>query len=103
MNDPFDSYFGTAADSATYLGHHREYTRGELRLALERTGFRVKECRATEEDLSGLLYSFRRQAMPTVEILRHRRAIAVRALGKFWQGLHLPFGRVLWAVGEKPT
>jgi SAM-dependent methyltransferase len=103
VNDNFDSFFDAASALPTYLGHHREYTRAELRFALERTGFRVQECRIVEEDLSGLLYFFRIQSMTRPEMLRRHRAIVVCALGKLWQVLHLPFGRVIWAVGQKPS
>jgi SAM-dependent methyltransferase len=103
VNDNFDSFFDAASGLPTYLGHHREYTGAELRLALERTGFRVQECRIVDEDLSSLLYYFRLHSMTRPDMLRRRRAIVVRALGKVWQALHLPFGRVIWAVGQKPA
>lgn len=102
VNDPFDSYFDASAESSAYLGHHREFTRHELRLALERTGFHVEECRIVDEDLGGLLYLLRSRALSRPKLSRLRRAIAVRALGKLWQTLHVPFGRVIWAVGRKP-
>lgn len=102
VNDRFDSYFDAAAALPTYLGHHREFTRFELNLALQKTGFLVEECRIVEEDLGGLLYFIRSQKDPRAEMWRQRRAVVLRALGKIWQGLHLPFGRVLWAVGRKP-
>lgn len=101
VNDNFDSYFDAAAALPTYFGHHREYTRAELRLALQKTGFRVRECRIVEEDLSGLWYFVRSRPAPRAEFLRQRRAIAIRALGKIWESLRLPFGRVIWAVGQK--
>jgi SAM-dependent methyltransferase len=103
VNDNFDTFFNASAALPTYLGHHREYTRSELRLALARVGFLVRECRIVEEDLSGLLYFARSQSVPRSEIWRQRRALAIRALGKVWQVLHLPFGRVIWAVGQKPA
>lgn len=103
VNDNFDFYFDGSAALPTYWGHHREFTRREVRLALERTGFNVRECRIVEEDLSGLWYFTRSQPAPRAEVLRQRRAIGIRALGKVWKALHLPFGRVIWAVGEKPS
>src|SRR5215472_10079005 len=51
VNDPFPTFFETSREHSVYPGHHREYTRVELRAALERTGFNVTECRAIEEDL----------------------------------------------------
>lgn len=102
VNDAFDSYFDASAELATYLGHHREFTRHELRLALERTGFCVEECRIVEEDPGGLLYMLRSRALSRPELSRLRRAVALRAFGKVLQTLHLPFGRVIWAVGQKP-
>jgi hypothetical protein len=99
VNDNFAQYFHN--NQATYLGHHREYTRAELRYALETTGFEVRECRVVEEDLGTFLH-----------YCRHRRArdnfrsdarnFLVRALGLIWAPFRLPFGRMLWAVGQKP-
>jgi SAM-dependent methyltransferase len=99
VNDGFSHYFENCANESVYPGHHREYIRKELREALEGTGFRVDECRVIEEDLSSLLYFVRKS--PPGELFRQRRAVIVRSLGKIWSPLHLPFGRMLWAVGEK--
>jgi 2-polyprenyl-3-methyl-5-hydroxy-6-metoxy-1,4-benzoquinol methylase len=102
VNDNFNQYFEESADYATYLGHHREYTRGELRRALELTGFQVRECRVVEEDLASLVL-FLRRCSTWKEILSQRRVFLVRVLGNIWSPLRLPFGRVLWAVGQKPN
>ncbi|MFZ3200706.1 MAG: class I SAM-dependent methyltransferase [Candidatus Acidiferrales bacterium] len=96
----FDHFFDTGADGSIYLGHHHEFTRAELSAALERTGFKVRESRAIEEDLASLLY-FRRR-YPERVVSAHRRFLLVRAMGPVWSFFHLNFGRVLWAVGEKP-
>jgi SAM-dependent methyltransferase len=100
VNDSFDSFFDGAAEANTYHGHHREYTRGELKAALERTDFHVLECRIIEEDLKSMFYFLRRKGSRR-EYFQHRQQLLVRALGYVWSPLHLPFGRILWAVGEK--
>jgi SAM-dependent methyltransferase len=102
VNDEFQQYFERSADSEFYLGHHREYTRAELRRALELTGFKVLECRAVEEDLHSMLFFLRRN-FSWREVRNQRVPLLVRTLGNIWSPLHLPFGRVLWAVGQKPT
>jgi SAM-dependent methyltransferase len=100
VNDPFDNFFEGSADANTYHGHHREYTRAELKSTLERTDFDVLECRIIEEDLKSLFYSLQRKRSRR-EILQHRRDLLVRALGCIWSPLHLPFARIIWAVGQK--
>jgi len=100
VNDNFDQYFEGSAESDVYHGHHREYTRTELRAALERTGFKVKECRIVEEPLGPLLYYFFQKRRRPVSGGRARN-ILVRTLGRIWEPLRLPFGRQIWAVGEK--
>jgi SAM-dependent methyltransferase len=95
----FDHFFDTGADGSIYLGHHHEFTRAELRAALERTGFNVRELRVVEGDLASLLY-FRRHR-PEHAGASLRRFFIVFALGPVWSAFYLPFGRVLWAVGEK--
>ncbi|MGH9747234.1 MAG: class I SAM-dependent methyltransferase [Candidatus Acidiferrales bacterium] len=100
VNDQFSNFFESDGNSI-YHGHHREYVRRELRAALEATGFQVEECRAIEEDLYSLLYFIRKS--PRGELFRQRRPLLVRTLGKIWAPLHLPFGRMLWAVGRKTS
>jgi SAM-dependent methyltransferase len=100
VNDNFEQYFEASADSDVYHGHHREYTRTELRAALERTGFKVRECRIVEEPLGPLLYYFFRRRRRPVSGSRIRN-ILVRTLGRIWEPFRLPFGRQIWAVGEK--
>jgi SAM-dependent methyltransferase len=100
VNDSFEQYFDASADSDVYHGHHREYTRGELRAALERTGFKVRECRVVEESLGPLLY-YSRRSRNRAPVSNRARNIVIRALGEIWEPLHLPFGREIWAVGEK--
>lgn len=102
VNDDFQQYFERAADSEFYLGHHREYTRAELRRALALSGFKVVECRAVEEDLRSVIYFLRRN-FSWREVRNQRTPLLVRTLGNIWSLLHLPFGRVLWAVGQKPA
>jgi SAM-dependent methyltransferase len=101
VNDNFQQYFDGATDSV-YPGHHREYTRSELRRALERTGFKVLESRVVEEDLASLIFWLRRN-FSWKEVANQRIPLVVRTLGNIWSPLRLPFGRVLWAVGEKPA
>jgi len=100
INDPFRAYFDSSDDQPVYLGHHREYTRAELRYALEHTGFAVRECRVVDEDIRALVYYLRRRSS-RAEVFANSRALLVRLLGSIWSPLRLPFGRVLWAVGEK--
>jgi len=100
VNDDLNYFFDTCADDAVYDGHHREYTRAEVKTILQRTGFRVKECRVVEPDLAPLLYFWRRdreqaQCLPMV------RDLLLGALGKLWTASHLNFGRWIWAIGEK--
>lgn len=102
VNDNFQQYFEGATDSVVYPGHHREYTRSELRRALELTGFKVLECRAVEEDLASLIFWLRRN-FSWKEVANQHVPLVVRTLGNIWSPLRLPFGRVLWAVGEKPA
>jgi 2-polyprenyl-3-methyl-5-hydroxy-6-metoxy-1,4-benzoquinol methylase len=96
----FGHFFESGTESEVYLGHHHEFTKSELRAALERTNFKVRECRAIEEDLASFFY-FRRRHPNRMNNSNQRRALVVRTLGRVWSALDLPFGRVLWAVGEK--
>jgi SAM-dependent methyltransferase len=100
VNDDFDYFFDTCADERIYDGHHREYTRAELRAALGRTQFQVLECRVFEQDLIPLLHYLRRHRT-RAEILPESRDLLLCALGGIWALLHLPLGRWIWAVGEK--
>jgi len=101
VNDDFDYFFDLCAGERIYEGHHREYTRAEVETALRRTKFRVLECRVAEQDLASLVHYLRRQ--PRSEILPEFRDLLLSALGALWTALHLPFGRWIWAVGEKIT
>ena len=99
VNDEFDYFFNTTADAKTYPGHHREFTRAEIRSALEQTGFRVLECRVIDDDLESLL-NYRRR-VDRAKSITDSRDFVMRFLGKIWSTLHVPFGRWIWAVGEK--
>jgi SAM-dependent methyltransferase len=100
VNDDFDYFFDVCADERIYDGHHREYTRAELRAALRRTQFQVLECRVFEQDLIPLLHYLRRHRT-LGEISPESRDLLLCALGEIWALLHLPLGRWIWAVGEK--
>lgn len=100
VNDDLDYFFDTCAQDAVYDGHHREYTRAEVRTILRRTGFLVKECRVVEPDLAPLLY-FRRRDRAQAQGIAMFRDLLLGALGKMWAPLHLSFGRWIWAIGEK--
>ena len=100
IHGDFDHFFDATAGESVYPGHHHEFTRAELRAALERTHFKVRECRAIEEDLAPLRY-YRRLYPARASEPGQRRTRVVRTLGRVWSALHLPFGRVLWAIGEK--
>jgi SAM-dependent methyltransferase len=97
VNDEFDYFFNTTAGAEVYPGHHREYTRPEIRAALKQTKFRVLACRVVDDDLASLL-NFRRRTKSHFD----SRDFVLRLLGGIWSPLRLPFGRWIWAVGEKP-
>jgi SAM-dependent methyltransferase len=99
VNDEFNYFFNTTADGKTYDGHHREFTRREIRSALEQTDFRVLECRVIDDDLESLL-NYRRRVGRTKSI-SDSRDLVMRFLGALWSTLRMPFGRWIWAVGEK--
>jgi len=99
VNDNFDYFFNMNADAQTYDGHHREFTRAEIRSALEQTGFRVLECRVIDDDLASLL-NFRRRAGHG-KATSDSRDFVMRFLGEIWSALRIPFGRWIWAVAEK--
>jgi 2-polyprenyl-3-methyl-5-hydroxy-6-metoxy-1,4-benzoquinol methylase len=103
VSDPFDYFFEGAAQMTPYPGHHREYIRAELRTALVASGFRVLECRVIDEDIRPALWLARRENNANLlqQLWRHKRNIGPAALGHIWSFVGLPFGRVLWAVGEK--
>jgi SAM-dependent methyltransferase len=100
VNDDFDYFFDMCADQKVYDGHHREYTRGEISTALRRTQFRVRECRVFEQDLISLV-CYLRSHRTRVDVLPESRDLLLRAMGKISALLHLPFGRWIWAVGER--
>jgi len=102
VNDDFDYFFDMCAEERTYEGHHREYTGAELTAALRRTQFQVRECRVFDQDLASLLYYLRRHRT-RAEVLPESRDLLLSALGEIWEFLHLPFGRWMWAVGEKAS
>jgi len=103
ISDPFDYFFQQTSQMTPYPGHHREYVRSELRSALASSGFHVLECRVIEEDFQPELRLALRSQNGSVagKIWRHKRTLGATALGAVWSALALPFGRVLWAVGEK--
>jgi SAM-dependent methyltransferase len=100
VHDNLDYFFDSCSEDAVYDGHHREYTRAEINSILHRTGFRVRECRAIEQDLFPLVRYLRRNRMQA-QGLPKSRDLLLCALGKIWTPLHLPFGRWIWAIGEK--
>ena len=99
VNDEFDYFFNTTADAKTYPGHHREFTRAEIRSALEQTNYHVLECRVIDDDLESLLH-YRRRA-GRVESISDSREFVMRVLGEIWSKLRMPYGRWIWAVAEK--
>jgi SAM-dependent methyltransferase len=99
VNDNFDYFFNMNADAQTYDGHHREFTRAEIRSALELTGFRILECRVIDDDLVSLL-NYRRRAI-NAKAISDSHDLVLRFLGEIWSALRLPFGRWIWAVAEK--
>ena len=103
VSDPFDYFFREAAEMDPYPGHHREYVRAELRAALRGTGFRVLECRAVDEDFKPQYLLAKRTGSGGFRagLWNHKNELGAAALGRLWSAVKLPFGRVLWAVGEK--
>jgi SAM-dependent methyltransferase len=102
VHDDLDYFFDSSSGDAVYDGHHREYTRAEVKTILQRTGFQVKDCRVIEQELGPLLH-FIRGNPSKAKGLPNARDLVLCALGKVWRVLHLPFGRWIWAVGEKET
>jgi SAM-dependent methyltransferase len=100
VNDDLDYFFDTCAEDEVYDGHHREYTRAEIKTLLQRTEFCVRECRVVEQDLAPLWRSMLRDRKRS-GVLPYSRELALCALGTIWMRLHLQFGRWIWAVGEK--
>jgi SAM-dependent methyltransferase len=102
VHDDLDYFFDTCAADGVYDGHHREYTRAEIRTILERTQFRVEECRVVDQDLAPLK-QYKRQHPKDAEGLVSSRDMLLCRLGKIMMTLHLPFGRWIWAVGTKES
>jgi SAM-dependent methyltransferase len=100
VHDDIRAYLDGGATHAVYQGHHREYTRRDLRYALMHSGYVVRACRAIEEDPRSLVRAARHGGAGATA--RRWLDLAAAVLGKTTEWLHLPFGRVLWAVGEKP-
>jgi len=103
VNDTFDYFFEVSKDQSVYFGHHREYTRGELRTALELTGFRVLQCAAIDEGFRAQWRAVRLASLRGwIATLREQgKFLGANILGHLWNGLAIPFGRVLWAIGER--
>lgn len=99
--DNFDYYFDTCADMGTYPGHHRELTRDELRRALCRTGFSPVEVRVEDDDPATILYALTHRGHS--RSWRSYAELGLAGVGRLWSGLRLPFGRILWGVGQKPA
>jgi SAM-dependent methyltransferase len=99
VNDEFNYFFNMTADAKTYDGHHREFTHAEIRSALELTNFRVLECRVIDDDLKSLL-NYRRR-VGRAKSISDSRDLVIRLFGEIWSTLRMPFGRWIWAVGEK--
>lgn len=103
ISDPFEYFFDTASRMTPYPGHHREYVRAELRAAVAASGFRVVECRVIDEDFRPALWLAKRESNGNLlrAMWRHKKSLGPNAIGPLWSLFRLPFGRVLWAVGEK--
>jgi hypothetical protein len=74
-----------------------------LRAALVASGFRVLESQVIDEDVRPALSLAKRKNNANLfrGLWRHKRSIGPAALGHIWSLVGLPFGRVLWAVGER--
>jgi SAM-dependent methyltransferase len=81
VSDEFDYFFNTTAGAKTYPGHHREFTRAEIRSALEPTNFRALECRVIDDDLASLLND--RQCVGSTESISGSPDFVIRFLGHF--------------------
>jgi SAM-dependent methyltransferase len=101
VSDEFDYFFNTTSEANTYPGHHREFTRAEIRSALEQTHFRVLECRIIDDDLASLLNYW--QCIGCAKSIFISTDFVMRFLGHLWSALRMPFGRWIWAVGEKKS
>jgi SAM-dependent methyltransferase len=101
INDEFDYFFNTTADAKPYPGHHREFTREEIRSALEQTNFRVLECRVIDDDLESLVNYWRH--VGGALSITDSRDFVIRFLGEIWSKLRMPYGRWIWAVGQKTS
>ncbi len=103
VSDPFDYYFERTAQMTPYPGHHREYVRAELQMALAACELRVLECEVIDEEVRAAFMLMRREQNGSFfpQVWRHRKNLGPAALGRIWSLLGLPFGRVLWAVAEK--
>jgi SAM-dependent methyltransferase len=99
VNDEFDYFFNAVADAKTYDGHHREFTRSEIRSALEQADFRVLECRVIDNDLESLL-NYRRR-FGAARVISDSRGVVMRSFGELWSTLRIPFGCWSWAISEK--
>ena len=102
VHDDLNYFFDSSSGDAVYDGHHREYTRAEVKAILQRTGFRVKDCRVIEQEWTSLVRYLRRHRTQT-QGLPKSRDLLLCALGNIWTPLRLPFGRWIWAVGEKES
>jgi SAM-dependent methyltransferase len=99
VQDDFAYFYGSP--SSTYTGHHREYTRRELRLALEGAGFRVLSCDVNDEDPRMAVAHARANARGRVRP-RDLAVVAAAVGGMAFSRLSLNLGRFLFAVAEKP-
>ena len=101
VNDEFDYSFNASADTNMYDVHHREFTREEIKSALEQTKFRVLECRVIDDD-STLLLNYR-QRVGRPKSSSDAREIVMRLFEKIWSTMRMPLDRWICSVGEKTS
>jgi SAM-dependent methyltransferase len=103
VHDPLNYFFERCSANRVYPGHHREYTRAELRSVLEETGFRVVQCTTIEEGIAPQWRAFRREAadgwIPAFR--KYGKFLVADSLGHLWDVLPGALGRILWAVAQK--
>jgi SAM-dependent methyltransferase len=103
VHDDIQYFFNDCAEHRPYRGHHREYTRDELRAVCEGVGLLPKELVTHGESVraitTGVVQGLRAHKRPSGPELLNLGAAVVDAATTL-----TPFslGRVLWLAAEKP-
>jgi SAM-dependent methyltransferase len=103
VHDDIHYFFNDCAEHRPYRGHHREYTKDELRKVCESVGFQAKEIVTHGESVraitTAVVQSLRASKRPSGSELLNLGAAVVDAATTL-----TPFSlaRVLWVAAEKP-